>query len=123
MYVDRSGGGGGGRLPSLTYYILVGKRPVPAPLRTWGRWFEGKPRKPSKRRVAETWLPSKIRVSSVFLGIDHSFGRGSAQLFETMTFEGLRDVECYRAATWGECLRHHQRAVKRARGMRKRSER
>ena len=37
----------------------------------WAEWFE---KSREKRRVAETVLPSGIKVSTVFLAIDHSFG-------------------------------------------------
>lgn len=52
-------------------------------LMTWATWFET----PGNRRVAHTEVDDHF-VSTVFLGLDHSFGVGGKPvLYETMTFE------------------------------------
>ena len=52
-------------------------------LMKWARWFESSFR---KRQVGDTSLPG-VRVSTVFLGIDHNFmGHGPPILYETMVF-------------------------------------
>ena len=63
-------------------YILDGTTPVPASLLTWAQWYET-----AERHVADTWVTPTVRVSTVFLGLDHQFGEGPPLLFETMAFE------------------------------------
>ena len=56
-------------------YILVDKTPVPEPdLDAWGAWFES----PSTNRVVEQTelFGGLVMVSTVFLGLNHSFGNG-----------------------------------------------
>jgi hypothetical protein len=50
-------------------------------VQTWAKWFE------SADRVVKKTTLNGVRVSTVFLGIDHGLGRGPRELFETM---GLR---------------------------------
>lgn len=53
--------------------------------------------------------PKRIRVSTVFLGIDHDFfGSGIPVLWETMVFGGLLDGEQRRYQSRAEALRGHQ---------------
>lgn len=51
------------------------------------------------------------RVSTVWLGIDHNFGRGPLSIFETMIFDGEHNLECRRYPSEGEALRGHREAV------------
>jgi len=87
-------------------YILDGKSPVPCDdLIEWARWFET-----AERHVAETQV-GPVLVSTVFLGINHSFGRGPPLLFETMIF-GMDDNDYQvRCSTWDEAENDHQVAV------------
>lgn len=66
-------------------YILNEKgEPVEEPdLLTWGKWFEDSR---EKRRIARTNIGDYL-VSTVFLGLDHSFGGDVPILFETMVFK------------------------------------
>lgn len=55
--------------------------PVPEPdLIKWGQWLQY-----AKRSVAHTII-GESRISTVFLGLDHSFGDGPPVLWETMVF-------------------------------------
>ncbi len=85
-------------------YILDGTTPVEEPdLMKWARWFEFD----QHRRIAETtYLDS--RISTVFLGIDHSFGAGPPLLFETMVFGGPLDMKQERYSTWDQALAGHK---------------
>lgn len=90
-------------------YILVDRVPVACPeLLKWGMWME----KWEDRRVAETEIEG-VRVSTVFLGLDHSdFTRSSTPvLFETMIFGGEHDAYQERCCTWDEAEQMHARAV------------
>jgi hypothetical protein len=68
----------------------------------WAAWFE---RAWPGRRVAETLVRLRgreepVRVSTVFIGVNHQWHPDApAQWFETMVF-GLDDDRCRRYATW-----------------------
>ena len=87
-------------------YILAedGKTPFETDLATWCKWFEK-----ADRKVANT-VNDNVRVSTVFLGINHNFGEGPPLLFETMIFGGEYDDEQWRYATWNEALAGHKKA-------------
>lgn len=89
-------------------YILEGKTPKAVDdVIEWGQWFEK-----ANRQVADTKLPHGVRVSTVFLGLDHSFGDGPPILFETMIFGGKHNEYQERYATWEEAKSGHKEAVK-----------
>jgi hypothetical protein len=78
--------------------------PKAATLLEWARWFENHP----DRVIEQTQVSDAVLVSTVFLGLDHRFGReGPAILFETMVFGGPMDQEMRRYATRGEAKRGH----------------
>lgn len=93
----------------MNYYILDGKTPVECPdVLKWARWFE----EIKNRRVAEDYLSAYVKVSTVFLGIDHNFTRiGAPLLFETMVFGGPHDGFQERYRTWDEAQAGHKAAV------------
>src|SRR5258706_9204573 len=94
----------------MTKYILDGKIPVPCnDLMEWGRRFGS-----TNRHVAESYVGS-LRVSTVFLGIDHRVfqGGGLPILFETMIFCIDNDYQVH-CSTWDEAEKNHQVAVARA---------
>jgi len=71
--------------------------PVPAAdVQVWARWFGT-----ADRTVAKDAFGG-AEISTVFLGIDHSFGRGAPVLYETMVFGGPMD---------GEQQRYHSRSA------------
>jgi hypothetical protein len=95
------------------YYILSdvhGKGHTPVPVKdpiAWARWWAANG---EERRVGQT-VVGNASVSTVFLGIDHAFGGGTPQLFETMIFGGKHDEYEERCATWEEAEAMHERAV------------
>ena len=52
-----------------------------------------------------------IRVSTVFLGVDHNFGRGPAVLFETMVFGGDYNHYCCRYCNRLQAKAGHDQAL------------
>ena len=89
-----------------TKYILEGKSPKPVDdLLEWAEWFET-----ANRRVARTKMWLGVEVSTVFLGLDYSFGRGPPVLFETMIFGGKQDQYQARYYTWAESEIGHRQA-------------
>jgi hypothetical protein len=92
-------------------YILDGKRAVEChDLMTWAKWIET-----GDRRVADETIDG-VRVSTVFLSLDHSFGEGPPMLFETMVFGGPLDQEQGRCTTWDEAEAMHAAMVTRMKG-------
>jgi hypothetical protein len=91
-------------------YIEVDGQPVPCEdVLRWARWFEG-----ADRRVAETQVADS-RVSTVFLGLDHSFGGPTPLVYETMVFGGKHDGWEERWATREGAAAGHDAIVKRLR--------
>lgn len=98
------------RLPhDFGRYILEGHKPIACPdLKEWAIWLAG-----ADRHVAVTRIGG-FRVSTVFLGLDHSFCDVPPLLFETMIYndqdhEWLDYQERY--STWAEAEAGHRRAV------------
>ena len=95
------------------YWRLDGHTPVPATSKEFGMQFEN----PKVRRVAYDEVDG-VNVSTVFLGLDHSFRlEGPPVLFETMIF-GLADTGIdgyieyqWRYSTWEEAEAGHARAL------------
>src|SRR4051812_23508465 len=90
-------------------YILDGRTPKKASLEEWARWFES-----ADRHVCQDTVGG-VRVSTVFLGIDHNFGDGPPLIFETMIFGGPHNEHQTRASTWDEAEAQHAEALAMAR--------
>lgn len=88
--------------------ILVGREVLPVyDMLIWAEQFENV----SARRVGQDQVDS-ASVSTVFLGLDHSFGLGGPpQWFETMIFGGDHDGWQDRYATWDEAKAGHEHVV------------
>ncbi len=91
-------------------YKLEGHEVVPVDdLLEWGSWFE------TANRHVGLDIFGDVRVSTVFLGLDHNFGNGEPLLFETMVFGGPLDGEQERYCTWDEAEAGHKVMVEKAR--------
>lgn len=126
-------GGEGPERPRCDRYVLQGKKPVPEPdLMTWAAWMGDCRNTRVRRSQCGSWI-----VSTIFLGLDHSFGGDTPILFETMVFfedrrkkgrtRSLRsrleqpwrrpprrssyDYQ-HRTATWTAALLAHQRVLR-----------
>lgn len=98
------------------YYILKGREIVKEPdLLTWGKWFETADRFIKQEDIycfRFHWKPIvKVFVSTIFLGLDHSWGPGDPILFETMIFNGKHDQEQRRYHTYEEAEQGHEDMV------------
>jgi hypothetical protein len=83
---------------AVIHYILRGHTPVPIKsVQAWAEWFEHS----DARRIAHDRIED-VLVSTVFLGLDHNFGRGRPILFETLVFGGPLDGTMERYSTWDE---------------------
>ncbi len=98
------------------YYILDGHTPVlVADVLEWTKWLETAG---DARIVAQTQVSEGVFVSTVFLGLDHSFNfvaDRAPMIFETMTFGGSCDQNQRRCATWSEAEQCHADACHEAR--------
>jgi hypothetical protein len=92
-------------------YILVDRVPVRAPsMEAWAQ-------QTCERVALATWRDAAgeevAKVSTMFLGLDHAFGDGPLEVFETMVFWRANprlDEWCERCATWEEAEAQHERA-------------
>lgn len=95
------------------WYLLDGHDVVPCTSDEWAKRFQDR----QARRVALTLLEDdKVRVSTVFLGLDHGCDDGPPLIFETMIFGGEHEGYMDRCSTWDEAEAMHQRAVDMASG-------
>lgn len=90
-------------------YILKDREPVRCDgLLEWGTWFERADRTVARDMIGE------VEISTIFLGIDHAFGRPGPLLFETMVFGSEQfEHEQERYRTWEEAERGHAEVVAR----------
>jgi hypothetical protein len=78
----------------------------------WARWFET-----HSRHVAND-LIGGIRVSTVFLGLNHAFRSTRPLWFETMIFGGEHDGYQDRYETWEQAEAGHNKALEMVLGRR-----
>jgi len=100
-----------------SWYVLKDKVPVPCDnVEEWGRFMENTNNRIVRKTTIETEIEN-VEVSTVFLGIDHSFSsNGPPILFETMVFGGPTDQEQWRYVTWEEATTDHSRVVEELQG-------
>ena len=96
-------------MPYRGQWILRGRTPVQASsMQEWAEFFENA----SNRIVSRTKLSSTIEVSTVFLGVDHSFGNEvQPVLFETMVFHDGDGREQEWCSTWDQAVAMHARVI------------
>lgn len=90
------------------HYILEGMIPVPCDdFLEWAQWYQT-----AERHVAQDTVEG-VRISTVFLGLNHQFGHSEIPiLFETMVFGGAYDQEQERYSTWEQAEVGHRKWVK-----------
>lgn len=99
-----------------TYILDDAGNPQPADSLEWAKWMNGI----EKRRVDETWIAKGVRVSTVFLGLDHSFTvlpdplHHKPVLWETMIFGGRLDQYQERYTSLDAAKEGHAIAVQEA---------
>ena len=88
------------------YYILVEKEAVPvSDVLEWAKSFEDRSRTVAKDKVGE------VEISTVFLGLDHRYGKGKPLIFETMVFGGELNKAMERYSTWEEAEEGHKTMI------------
>ena len=87
------------------YYILKNKQPVlVTDIQEWAKMFE------VEDIIVKQTMLGEVKVSTVFLGLDHSYGKsGRPVVFETMIFD-LESLQGYqeRYSTWEEAEQGHE---------------
>lgn len=66
------------------------------------------------KRVRLAVLPDGKWVSTLWLGLDYSFGEGPPLIFETRVYlspNDLDDIDCQRYATEADAIRGHEEMV------------
>jgi hypothetical protein len=96
---------------NVTRYILEDQRPQPCnDVDLWRNWMGT-----FQRWVGDTELTGSagaaVRICTVFLGLDVSFGGATPILFETMILGGQYDRELYRYYTWADAQTGHSAIV------------
>lgn len=95
------------------YYTLVGKEVSKcSDVMEWAKKLEEMDRTIEKTLFTVDGV-GEIGVSTVFLGIDHQYGRGDPLIFETMIFGGQLDQEMDRYSTYDQAMAGHAEMVKR----------
>jgi hypothetical protein len=93
---------------TMTYVLDAAGNVVPEPdgLK-WGQWFA------SANRAVGMDIIGDARVSTVFLGVDHSFGGDGSPpvLWETMIFGGEHDGYQERYTSAADAINGHRRAM------------
>jgi hypothetical protein len=74
------------------YYTRQGQ---PIDMLTWARLFED----PEYKIIEQTQITEEVRVSTVWLGLNHNWFPGELRIFETMVFGGEHDLWQARYAT------------------------
>jgi hypothetical protein len=98
-------------MSSFLYYLNDDKTYRPCDMYECGRQMESM-RENRTKHIKDEVLDGK-RVSTVWLGIDHSYDHVKPLLFETMVFnEGTYDdLYCERYSSWDEAVKGHSDAV------------
>lgn len=92
-------------------YILKDGEPVAEPdMVAWDQWMEQK-----EARILNQTTIGESRISTVFLGLDHSWNDGPPVLWETMVFGGALDQEMERYTSQAAALEGHAEMVRRVR--------
>lgn len=90
------------------YYTLDSEnKPIKSSLKAFDKWIQ---KNPLKKPVKQEFV-NKIYISTVFLGLDHSYGGTIPLLWETMIFEGTFDGYQERYTSYEEALTGHEFAV------------
>lgn len=103
----------------IGHFILDGHEVVACSIDKWAKQLGDR----DYGRVDKTVLPSGSIISTVFLGLDHSFGEGAPLLFESMYFphqgpddDHWREEDCERCSTWEQAEKQHATMVAKYKG-------
>lgn len=92
-------------IENMRYILVNGVATPEKDLNKWATWLGDI----NNKRIKQ-YLINDVRVSTVFLGINHNFGgNGDPILFETLVFGGKYNDEMYRYCTKEEAIKGHDK--------------
>lgn len=92
----------------MSWYILDEKnKPVASNIVDCGIWLQNNP----ERKAVKQEKIGDVRVSTVFLGLDHAWNSNIPVLWETMIFGGEHDQYQDRYTSIEDAVEGHQKAV------------
>ena len=91
----------------MWYILNENNKPVAATANDSSLWMENNP---EKKAVKQDHI-GDVFVSTVFLGLDHSFQSNTPILWETMIFGGEHDQYQERYTSYEDALEGHQTAL------------
>lgn len=92
---------------SKWYILSVDNKPVAVSITEAVQWMEDNP---ERKAVKQDHIDDKF-VSTVFLGLDHSWNNKELILWETMIFGGEHDQYQERYSSYEDALEGHQKAI------------
>ena len=98
----------------MAWYILDNnQKPIAKPVLEAVKWIEDNL---NRKKVAYDELKDlngdDVRVSTVFLGLDHAYNSGKPILWETMIFGGEHDQSYQeRYTSYEQAIKGHQKAI------------
>lgn len=97
----------------LGYFKLNdAKMPIACEIEEYHQWIKKHPKEMDARRVADDMVNGS-RVSTVFLGLDHSYHGNVPVLWETMVFGGKLDLEQERYTSHEDAVAGHKAMMNR----------
>jgi hypothetical protein len=92
----------------MAWYILdENNQPVKSNITDCGKWLQ---KNPERKAVKQEHI-GDVFISTVFLGLDHSFQSDIPMLWETMIFGGEHDQYQDRYTSYEDALEGHQTAL------------
>ena len=96
----------------MRLYVLKNGEPEPEPdVGVWAAWMEQANEERVVEHTAICTTPNLVRVSTVFLGMDHAFDDGPPVLWETMVFGGVLEGEQRRYTSRAAAVTGHAALV------------
>jgi hypothetical protein len=95
----------------MSDFYILDENKNPVKVENIHEWTQRMPRTMLPLHVGDDTLDG-VRVSTVFLGVDHRYhSAGPPLVFETMIFGGEHDEWQERCSTWSEAEAMHARAI------------
>jgi hypothetical protein len=92
----------------MAWYILdENNKPILSTIIQYVEWIE---KNPERKAVKQEYV-GDVRISTVFLGLDHVWNSDIPLLWETMIFGGEHDQYMDRYTSYEEALEGHQTAL------------
>ena len=92
----------------MAWYILdENNKPILSTIIQYVEWIE---KNPERKAVKQEYV-GDVRISTVFLGLDHAWDSDIPVLWETMIFGGEHDQYMDRYTSYEEALEGHQTAL------------